>query len=196
MSLKAGLVDRPCRRIGHIDNIWRTQRESLDRSCSGWRFLGWGRRRGRSGYGSGNGRDHLIGLLGLLLLWVLDVAELVFASWFSVLEPVKDVGVTNLPILLQLSPDSSYLVPGRIHHARVENWFQYANLLRFWVPPRLWLWAAFFTSRNCCKIKTAGSLGGEKENWQEQEWVSECVFIFIRIVINYKKKNLKSVINC
>lgn len=87
-------------------------------------------------------------ILLLLLFGVLKVSELVFASGFPVLEPVKDVGITHLSVLLQLSSDLPYLVSGRVHHPRVEDGFQDSNLFGFRVPSRLRLRAPLFTPRN------------------------------------------------
>lgn len=87
-------------------------------------------------------------IVEVLLFGVLEVSELVFASGFPVLEPVKDVGVANLAVLLQLGSDLPYLVPRRVHHPRVEDRFQDPNLLRFRIPSRLRLGAPLFAPRN------------------------------------------------
>lgn len=72
-----------------------------------------------------------------------------FASRFSVLEPVKDVCVTNLTVFLQLGSDLSYLVPRRVDHPGVEDGFQYAYLFWFRVPSWFRFGTSFFTSGYC-----------------------------------------------
>lgn len=79
----------------------------------------------------------------------LEVAVLVLASGLAVLEPVEDIGIADLAILLQLGSDLSNLISWWVHHARVEDLLQYANLLRLRVPPWLWLRAALFTTWHC-----------------------------------------------
>lgn len=47
----------------------------------------------------------------------LEVALLVLASGLAVLEPVEDVGIADLTVLLKLYSDLSNLVAWRVHHA-------------------------------------------------------------------------------
>ena len=151
VGLKIGLVHWGSWWIRNISNIWKAHGVVLVKWCFGRRFFRrrwWGWWCSSSSWSKRCNWKVVLGLLGLVF-WVLEVAELVLASWFSVLEPVKDIGITYLTILLQLSPDLSYLIPWRVHHARVENCFKYPNLLRFWIPSWFWLRTAFFTSRNC-----------------------------------------------
>lgn len=104
---------------------------------------GWRRRRWSS-----NGYMGMsdISIIMSLLSFVLKVALLVFASWFSVLEPVENIGITNLTIFLKFGSDLPYLVPWRINHSWIENCFKYPYLLWSWIPSWLWLWTSLFTS--------------------------------------------------
>lgn len=79
----------------------------------------------------------------------LEVAVLVLASGLAVLEPVEDIGITDLTILLQLGSDLSNLIAWRVHHARVKDGLQDANLLRLRIPPWLGLRTTLFTTWHC-----------------------------------------------
>lgn len=141
VGLEIGMVGR---HILRIRNIWKAHWGGVLVVCFGRWFLG----RGWRGWRRGSDSWRVV-----LAFWVLEMAELVLASWFPVLEPVEDVGVTDLTVLLQLSSDLPYLVSWRVHHAGVENCFKYANLLRLRIPPWLWLRRAFFTPSNWIRNK-------------------------------------------
>ncbi|KAF7840308.1 WUSCHEL-related homeobox 9 [Senna tora] len=58
-----------------------------------------------------------IGVVVVIDRSTLEVAKLVLASGLAVLEPVEDIGITHLTILLKLSSDLPYLIPWRVHHS-------------------------------------------------------------------------------
>jgi hypothetical protein len=67
----------------------------------------------------------------------LGGAELVLGAGLAVLEPVEDVGVGDVAVLLQPEPDAPDLVARRVDHAGVEDPLEDPDLLRSRVPPRL-----------------------------------------------------------
>src|SRR4051812_11327462 len=69
----------------------------------------------------------------------LGGAELVLGAGLAVLEPVEDVGVGDVAVLLQPEPDAADLVARRVDHAGVEDRLQDPNLL--W--PRVPSWLRF-----------------------------------------------------
>lgn len=81
-----------------------------------------------------------------MVLGFQEVAAFMFAPRFPVLEPVEDVGITNLSILLKLGSDFPDFVSRWIHHSRIKNGFKDPDLFWFWVPSRLWFRASLFTS--------------------------------------------------
>ena len=89
-------------------------------------------------------------MLGVGVFVGLQVAMLlVFGARLAILEPVEDVGVAHLTVLLELGSDLSDLIAGRVDHARVEDGLQDPDLLRLRVPPGFWLRRSFFTSSHC-----------------------------------------------
>jgi hypothetical protein len=67
----------------------------------------------------------------------LGCAELVLGAGLAVLEPVEDVGVGDVAVLLQPEPDAPDLVARRVDNTGVEDPLEDPDLLRPRVPPRL-----------------------------------------------------------
>ena len=161
-GLKIGLVHRSSGRIRH--HIGESNGEHLGgryyklfwgRFLRRWRWWGWGC--SSSGLRERSGSmmiliNKVVMVVQVLWWWVLEMAKLVLAPGLAVLEPIEDIGITHLPILLQLCPYLPYLIPRRIHHSRVEYSLQYSDLLRFRVPPWLWLWTSLFTTTTSYKV--------------------------------------------
>jgi hypothetical protein len=79
----------------------------------------------------------------------LSGAQLVLGAGLAVLEPVEDVGVADLAVLLQAHADAGDLVVWRIDHAGVEDGLQNPDLLRPGVPLGLWIRGPLFATYAC-----------------------------------------------
>jgi hypothetical protein len=76
-------------------------------------------------------------------------AQLVLGAGLAVLEPIEEVGITDLVVLLQAHADAGDLLARRIDHAGVEDGLQNPDLLRPGVPPGLWIRGPLLATYAC-----------------------------------------------